>query len=279
MAKSYSNAVLLKRALNRLDGTTFNGKDPVALEVAPGVSVTIASNGRVVYSPLRTRDPSAELVGFVPRPQRLVGTFRRQDRDLELRVSTPAGWDLQRAKGLEAELRGTVNIFCAKVDMEDGERKAKLEAERKAKQSIRQKALDALTTWEFKGEFLSRLYGETACIVGIEHRDEEARVVLSCKREQNMVLLVPEPDNEADFNAIMVFAWGDMPKKWHHVGYLPRAQAALMRSKWSGDFRKIAVARITEIPAGYDGHRGGRNIQIALTGELRTYPGYRAATK
>jgi len=38
----------------------------------------------------------------------------------------------------------------------------------------------------------------------------------------------------------------------------------------------VVVARISEVLAKSDGHRGGRNIKLTLTGEVRTYPGYNA---
>ena len=41
------------------------------------------------------------------------------------------------------------------------------------------------------------------------------------------------------------------------------------------DYKNVMVARFSDIPANADGHRGGRNIELTLTGECRTYPGYR----
>jgi len=34
------------------------------------------------------------------------------------------------------------------------------------------------------------------------------------------------------------------------------------------------VATITEMPLGFDGHRAGKNLTMALTGEYRTYPAF-----
>ena len=89
-----------------------------------------------------------------------------------------------------------------------------------------------------------------------------------------MALLVAEPDNPVDMNAIMVLMWNDQTKHWHHVGYVRATQAALLRGKWTGDYKNVMVARITDIPANADGHRNGRNVELTLTGEVRTYPGY-----
>lgn len=133
----------------------------------------------------------------------------------------------------------------------------------------------ALSTWDFQSQYLQRLYGQKVCLVGQHYRGKLDQEVLGWKREGNMALLVAEPDNPVDMNAVMVLAWNDQTKHWHHVGYVRATEAALLRGKWTGDHKNAVVARFTSIPQGADGHRGGRNIELTLTGEVRTYPGYR----
>lgn len=139
---------------------------------------------------------------------------------------------------------------------------------------VAQVAPDALSTWEFKASYLQRVYGERVHLVGQHFRGKLDQEVLGWKRQGNMALLVAEPDNPVDMNAVMVLMWNDQTKHWHHVGYVRATQAALLRGKWTGDYKNVMVARITDIPSNSDGHRGGRNVELTLTGEVRTYSGY-----
>lgn len=135
-------------------------------------------------------------------------------------------------------------------------------------------APQALSTWEFSQEYLDRVYGTKVHVVGQHFRPKRAQNVIGYKKMGNMALLVAEPDNPVDLNAIMVLMWEDETKSWQHVGYVRATEAALLRSKWTGDFKRPMVSRITQRPVNADGHRGGRNIELTLTGEVRTYPGY-----
>lgn len=139
---------------------------------------------------------------------------------------------------------------------------------------VAQVATDALSTWEFQSSYLQRMYGQKVHLVGQHYRGKLDQEVLGWKRSGNMALLVAEPDNPVDFNAVMVLMWNDQTKHWHHVGYVRATEAAVLRGKWTGDHKNVMVARISEVPAKSDGHRGGRNIELTLTGEVRTYPGY-----
>lgn len=132
----------------------------------------------------------------------------------------------------------------------------------------------AMSTWEFSQAFLRRVHGKKVHVVGQHYQSKRAQKVIGYKKVGNMALLVAEPDNYVDLNAIMVLMWEDETNSWQHVGYVRATQAALLRSKWKGDHRHVMVARITAYPANADGHRDGRNIELTLTGEVRTYPGY-----
>ena len=139
---------------------------------------------------------------------------------------------------------------------------------------VAQVATDALSTWDFQSNYLQRMYGQKVHLVGQHYRGKLDQEVLGWKRSGNMALLVAEPDNPVDFNAVMVLMWNDQTKHWHHVGYVRATEAAVLRGKWTGDHKNVMVARISEVPTKSDGHRGGRNIELTLTGEVRTYPGY-----
>lgn len=140
---------------------------------------------------------------------------------------------------------------------------------------VKDVAPKAMSTWEFTSGHLQRVHGQTVNLVGQHHRTKQDQEVLGWKRPGNMVLLVAEPDNPVDLNAVMVLAWNDVTKHWHHVGYVRATQASALRGKWTGDFKNALVARFTNIPRNADGHRGGNNIELTLTGEVRTYPGYK----
>lgn len=144
---------------------------------------------------------------------------------------------------------------------------------------VKDVAPSALSTWEFDTNYLQRMHGISVSLVGQHHRERRDQDVLGYKRVGNMALLVAEPDNQHDLNAVMVLVWDDVAKHWRHAGYVRATQAASLRGKWTGDHRNVMVARITSIPANADGHRDGRNIQLTLTGEVRTYPGYNAQLK
>ncbi|UUV44829.1 HIRAN domain containing protein [Rhodobacter phage RcRudolph] len=144
-----------------------------------------------------------------------------------------------------------------------------------APKKVKDVAPKAMSTWEFNSSYLQRMHGQTVHLVGQHHRSKLDQEVLGWKREGNMALLVAEPDNPVDLNAVMVLVWNDQTKNWHHAGYVRATEAAALRGKWTGDFKNVMVARITRIPSNPDGHRGGRNIQLTATGEVRTYPGYK----
>lgn len=139
---------------------------------------------------------------------------------------------------------------------------------------VKDVAPKAMSTWEFESGHLQRMHGVSVHLVGQHHRTAKDQEVLSWKRPGNMALLVAEPDNPVDLNAVMVLAWNDVTKSWHHVGYVRATEASALRGKWTGDFKNAMVARFTSIPRNADGHRGGNNIGLTLTGEVRTYRGY-----
>lgn len=143
-----------------------------------------------------------------------------------------------------------------------------------APKRVAQVAPNALSTWDFQSSYLQRMYGQTVHLVGQHFREKLDQEVLGWKRQGNMALLVAEPDNPVDFNAVMVLMWNDQTKHWHHVGYVRATEAAVLRGKWTGDHKNVMVARISTVPSNSDGHRGGRNIELTLTGEVRTYPDY-----
>lgn len=140
-------------------------------------------------------------------------------------------------------------------------------------------AADVITSvgWDFTQEYSRDLKdGHTIVnLVGQHYRSKKAQDTLASKKQYNMTLLVAEPTNEADVNAVMVLMWNHTEKGWHHVGYVRADQAAKLRSCWpEDDVRKVRVATITEMPSGFDGHRTGKNLTMALTGEYRTYPAF-----
>lgn len=143
------------------------------------------------------------------------------------------------------------------------------------RKTIAQVAPGALSTWEFSSQHLGRMHGQKVHLVGQHYRGKKDQEVLGWKRVGNMALLVAEPDNPVDLNAVMVLTWNDQTKQWHHAGYVRAIEASALRGRWTGDHKNVMVARFSDIPANADGHRGGRNIELTLTGECRTYPGYR----
>lgn len=146
------------------------------------------------------------------------------------------------------------------------------------KPTVKPLALEYLSTWDFKSAYFERLDGLKATVVGQCYNDKGQ--VAQTKRLHNMALLVAEPDNPVDREAVMVFMWDDGARKWAHVGYVPAVEAPLIRSKWTGDYKKCAVARITRQPgAAATGHRVDPRIEVELTGEVRTYPDYEKAAR
>lgn len=158
----------------------------------------------------------------------------------------------------------------------------KRETPKPAPVDIGKVAADVITLagWDFTQEYDRDLKdGHTIVnLVGQHYRPKKAQDVLASKRQYNMALLVAEPTNQADVNAVMVLMWDHVvgsAKGWHHVGYVRADQAAKLRSCWpEDDVRKVRVATITEMPSGFDGHRTGKNLTMALTGEYRTYPAF-----
>ena len=130
--------------------------------------------------------------------------------------------------------------------------------------------------WDFITQNYSRNLkdGHTVVnLVGQHYRGPKDQETLAGKKMHNMALLVAEPTNPADINAVMVLMWDWTAKIWRHVGYVKADQAAKLRSTWpEDDVRKVQVASITEMPANFDGHRGSKNLKLTITGEYRTYP-------
>lgn len=140
-------------------------------------------------------------------------------------------------------------------------------------------AADVITSvgWDFTQEYSRDLKDRHTIVnlVGQHFRPKKAQDTLASKKQYNIALLVAEPTNQADVNAVMVLMWNHTEKGWHHVGYVRADQAAKLRSCWpEDDVRKVRVATITEMPSGFDGHRTGKNLTMALTGEYRTYPAF-----
>jgi hypothetical protein len=146
--------------------------------------------------------------------------------------------------------------------------------------NIGKMAADVITSdgWDFTEEFSvgsKGLTGQLVNLVGQHYRSKKDQDVLASKKLYNMALLVAEPTNVADVNAVMVLMWYHKNKAWHHVGYVRADQAARLRSCWpEDDVRKVRVATIMDMPSGFNGHRTGPNLTMALTGEYRTYPAF-----
>jgi hypothetical protein len=171
------------------------------------------------------------------------------------------------------------HLTVGRMASEPGILNIKRDKPKPAPADIGKVAADVITSvgWDFTQEYSRDLKdGHTIVnLVGQHYRPKKAQDVLASKRQYNMVLLVAEPTNEADVNAVMVLMWDHMEKAWHHVGYVRADQAAKLRSCWpEDDVRKVRVATIMEMPSGFDGHRAGKNLTMALTGEYRTYPAF-----
>lgn len=73
-------------------------------------------------------------------------------------------------------------------------------------------------------------------IVGNRYRSPEAQQVLGFKRTGTLVLLVREPGNPYDANAIACLVTASVETgedyKWIHVGYLPKNTAEVLAPIW-----------------------------------------------
>lgn len=77
-----------------------------------------------------------------------------------------------------------------------------------------------------------------AKIVGTYYRGNKVNQAFRKKSAGTKIILVPEPANDVDSNAVAVFAAlniDDMPWKWCHVGYLQASTA-----------KKLKLTRIVE---------------------------------
>jgi hypothetical protein len=283
MGKNVKNSLL--EAAQRLDGVKMDETKPggIRLETKEGLVVTIT---QPAVNPLNEAlrrygktiglDPSfvdAVVDGKQPKqgdfvtPQvRLVFPHLSDPRVRpEHRFSVGGFFD-------EATINRVVGETAAEIARNLGRRAAPKPAPKK---TIAQVAPGALSTWEFSSQHLGRMHGQKVHLVGQHYRGKKDQEVLGWKRVGNMALLVAEPDNPVDLNAVMVLTWNDQTKQWHHAGYVRAIEASALRGRWTGDYKNVMVARFSDIPANADGHRGGRNIELTLTGECRTYPGYR----
>lgn len=76
-------------------------------------------------------------------------------------------------------------------------------------------------------------------VVGEGHRQAALRRVLAAEGREISVMLLPEPDNAYDPNAVKVLALiGDSPVEPVHVGYLPREDAVV----WSPRLSRLPTA-------------------------------------
>lgn len=147
----------------------------------------------------------------------------------------------------------------------------------KNKESIKTRASKYMSSGNFKAGQCPSLAGAVFRIVGQHHQSVLAQKVLSSKKIHNKILLVAEPDNQVDKNAVMVMVWNTDPDNqgWIHTGYLPREQASSLRKSWPEKDEKLAlVAYFSKIPFNPDGRRHGNNIQLTLDGEVRYYPDF-----
>lgn len=130
--------------------------------------------------------------------------------------------------------------------------------------------------WDFVQKTYSHLSGRHVSIVGQHYRSKLDQETLLGKRQGHMALLVAEPDNGHDLNAVMILVWNQTESQWRHVGYVPREQAAELRAAWpDDDLSRVVVGHITNVPSNADGRRGGQNISVLLSGQTRKYPAYR----
>ena len=83
-------------------------------------------------------------------------------------------------------------------------------------------------------------------IVGINHRSGIVRY-----RGRIMSVLMPEPTNKYDHDAIMVLCKDD----GHHLGYIPSDMTDFVRSMANDKFPVDCISMITEEEDDMDGHR------------------------
>jgi len=118
--------------------------------------------------------------------------------------------------------------------------------------------------------FSKELSAEELALVGTHHRPPEAKQLLDHKGVDTIVLLVREPGNTFDGNAVMAYAWRaaclGQSGAWVHVGYIQAEHAAALANEWpkEGEDDLAVVARIAVKPLSWDGRRGGNNIRLRV---------------
>lgn len=73
-------------------------------------------------------------------------------------------------------------------------------------------------------------------LVGLPYRHEDVRNAFAKKKVGTKLLLVPEPANKHDNNAIAVFSALTLPNdssqwRWCHVGYIPAVVSSKLQLK------------------------------------------------
>jgi hypothetical protein len=115
-----------------------------------------------------------------------------------------------------------------------------------------------------------RVFPFVTSIVGNSYRDGLQRSALRSKNPGNRVLIIPEPANRHDPNALaVVVAKGCLKNQfvWTHVGYVPKAEAAHLASLWPSYRGQplVGEGRLMGRP------HGDKNPQIVIEGSFRNY--------
>ncbi len=302
--RSPGTYLALNEAAEKFAGLKLTERQPVVGLNVDGLEIKVTDVGLVNVAARRAMVPPP---GFFSWPAHFIDPTRQRSEGIEVKSSSwtgreappynppehspvSVGGQVNKALGhCRLVVEGPVEVVTKELGQklretvsahEDSLREAaRLEAKRlaeeKAKPSIQKRALSSLSTWEFSQKHREQLAHYGTKIVGQHYRDAKSQDVISKKRVGNMVLLVRQPDNEVDSNAVMVLAWDHGTKAWFHVGYVPADQASLLRSRWTVNPFDVAVGVITAMPHNWDGHRAGPSIEIELTGEVRVYPNFR----
>lgn len=136
--------------------------------------------------------------------------------------------------------------------------------------TVKEMALATLSTPNFVQSNADWLTNFKVDLVGARHYAPRSLQVLETKRTGMKTLLVAEPDNPVDSNAVMVLAWCTGKNEWVHVGYVPAATAKTLRSNWPGDDRQVVLAEFAD-NAGMDFSVKGATTQLRITGHVRRY--------
>ena len=104
-------------------------------------------------------------------------------------------------------------------------------------------------------------YSAGVQIVGQAYRSQEAQQALKLKRSGNMALLVREPGNSHDSNAIAVLIAAAEKKGyvWTHCGYVQRHAAADLTADWYGSDLVVREASLVS------------STRLVLMPKCRTY--------